>query len=66
MPVVTIQMWTGRSVDQKRRLVQAVTEAMVAHAGASAEHLHVIIQEVPRENWGLAGVLGPDRKDVAP
>ena len=66
MPVVTIQMWTGRTVDQKRRLVQAITEAMVTHAGASPDHLHVVIQEVPRENWGLGGVLGPDRKDVKP
>jgi 4-oxalocrotonate tautomerase len=66
MPVVTIQMWTGRTKEQKRRLVQAVTEAMVAHAGASPEHLHVIIQEVPPEDWGLAGVIGPDRKDLKP
>ena len=26
-------------------------------------NLHVIIQEVPKENWALAGVMGDERKD---
>ena len=64
MPVVTIELWEGRTVEQKRRLVRAVTDAMVEHAGARPDALHVIIHEVPKENWGLAGVLGPDRTDV--
>jgi 4-oxalocrotonate tautomerase len=64
LPVVTIELWEGRTVDQKRKLVRAVTDAMVEHAGARPDALHVIIHEVPKENWGLAGVLGPDRKDV--
>ncbi|MDQ7828063.1 MAG: 2-hydroxymuconate tautomerase [Armatimonadota bacterium] len=62
MPVVTVEMWEGRTLEQKRRLVAAITEAMVRHAGASADHLHVIIHEVPRHNWARAGVLGSDRE----
>ena len=64
MPVVTVQMWPGRTVDQKRKLVKAITDAMVEHADARPDNLHVIIQDVGLENWGLAGVLGVDRKDV--
>lgn len=64
MPVVTIQLWEGRTLDQKRALVRAVTKAMVEHAGARPDGLHVIIQEVARENWGRAGVLGVDRSDA--
>lgn len=63
MPVVTIQMWTGRTPSQKRALVRAITEAMVQHAGAKPDNLHVIIQEVPKENWALAGVMGDERRD---
>jgi 4-oxalocrotonate tautomerase len=63
MPVVTVQMWPGRSPTQKRALVRAITDAMVQHAGAKPDNLHVIIQEVPREDWALAGVMGDERKD---
>lgn len=65
MPVVTVEMWPGRSREQKRKLVKAITDAMVEHADAKPDNLHVIIHDVERENWGLAGVLGSDRKDVA-
>ena len=64
MPVVTVQLWEGRTVEQKRALVAAITEAMVEHAGAKRDGLHVILQEIPRENWGRAGVLGVDREDA--
>jgi 4-oxalocrotonate tautomerase len=63
MPVVTIQMWTGRTSAQKKKLVRAITDAMVQHADAKPTNLHVIIQEVPKENWALAGVMGDERKD---
>jgi 4-oxalocrotonate tautomerase len=63
MPVVTVQMWPGRTRTQKRALVRAITDAMVQHAGAKPDNLHVILQEVPREDWALAGVMGDERKD---
>ena len=43
---------------------RAITDAMVQHAGAKAANLHVILQEVPKEDWALAGVLGDERKDA--
>ncbi len=64
MPVVTIQLWEGRTLEQKRALVRAITAAMVEHADVKPDGLHVILQEVPRENWGRAGVLGVDQKDA--
>ena len=64
MPVVTVQLWEGRTVEQKRALTRAITDAMVEHAGARPDGLHVIIQEYARENWARAGVLGIDRSDA--
>jgi 4-oxalocrotonate tautomerase len=61
--VVIVEMWEGRSVEQKRKLVQALTQAMVEHAGASPTHLHVIIHETPRESWGRDGKLGSEGSD---
>jgi 4-oxalocrotonate tautomerase len=64
MPVVTVELWEGRTLDQKRALCRAITEAMIEHAGAKPDALHVILHEVPRENWARAGVLGTDRTDA--
>jgi 4-oxalocrotonate tautomerase len=60
MPVVTVQMWSGRSVDQKRKLVAAITDAMIKHADCKPDHLHIVIQDVPKDSWGRAGKLGID------
>jgi 4-oxalocrotonate tautomerase len=61
MPVVIVEMWEGRTVDQKRRLVRAITDAMVEHAGAKPDSLHVIIHDVPKDCWGKAGQLSSDK-----
>jgi len=60
MPFVIVEMWEGRSVEQKRNLVKAITKAMVEEAGAKPDHLHVVIHETPKASWGRAGVLGID------
>lgn len=65
MPVVTVQLWTGRTVNQKRRLVAAITDAMVEHADCGPDHLHVVIQDVPKDSWGRAGRLGIDNEPEA-
>lgn len=62
MPVVTVEMWAGRTVEQKRRLVRAITDAMIEHADCKPDHLHVIIHDVPKDSWARAGVLGCDEK----
>jgi 4-oxalocrotonate tautomerase family enzyme len=58
-------MWEGRTVDQKRKLVRAITDAMVAHAGARPDHLHVVVHDTPKESWGRAGVLSIDETPAA-
>ena len=64
MPVVHVHMWVGRTLDQKRRLCKAITDAMVEHGGSKPDALHVIIHEIEKENWARAGVIGVDRKDI--
>ena len=43
MPFVIVEMWEGRTVDQKRNLVKAITDAMVEHADCKPDHLHVLM-----------------------
>jgi len=64
MPVVMVHMWEGRTVEQKKALTRAITDAMVKYAGARPDVLHVVIQEYHKENWALDGVLGSEREGV--
>lgn len=62
MPVVTIAMFDGRSIEQKRELVKGVTEVVARVTGNSADAVHVIIDEIKRENWSIGGMLSADRQ----
>jgi len=66
MPFVTVEMWKGRTVEQKRRLVRGITNAMIEHAGCKPDHLHVVIHDTENDSWGRAGVLGIDEEAAEP
>ncbi|RJS66055.1 2-hydroxymuconate tautomerase [Priestia filamentosa] len=55
MPYVTVKMLEGRTDEQKRALVEKVTEAVVETTGASKEKVVVIIEEMSKNNYGVAG-----------
>jgi 4-oxalocrotonate tautomerase len=61
MPVVTIRLLEGRSLEQKRELTKVVSEAVSRIAKTPLEGVHVIFENVPRTDWGLGGVLWSDR-----
>ena len=60
MPVVMVYMLPGRSDEQKRQLVKAMTDAMVNIAKAPAQNTAVLIHEVPENDWSLGGTLVTD------
>jgi 4-oxalocrotonate tautomerase len=62
MPYVTIVLREGRSVDQKRELVKAVTDALVRTVNAKPEAVHVVVHDEPAHNLGNGGQLLADRK----
>lgn len=54
MPVVIVEMWEGRSVELKEKLIKGITKAF-EEIGTKPESLSIIMHEVPKTNWGLAG-----------
>src|SRR3954454_4372763 len=60
MPLITVQMYEGRTVEQKRELVAALTEAVVRIAKTTPEATQIIIQDVPRHNWAFPAKLASD------
>lgn len=60
MPVVRIAFYEGRSAAQKREIAEAVTEALVRVAGSNRAGVHVIFENIVKENWVIGGA--PDAK----
>jgi 4-oxalocrotonate tautomerase len=61
MPVVTIRLLEGRTLDQKRELTAVISEAVSRIVKTPLEGVHVIFEDVPRSDWGRGGVLFADR-----
>ncbi|SPF56737.1 2-hydroxymuconate tautomerase [Candidatus Desulfosporosinus infrequens] len=60
MPIVQIELLEGRTVAQKRSLVEKVTQAIVESIGAPAEKVTIIIRDMAKENYAKAGKLASD------
>lgn len=61
MPFVQVELLEGRTVEQKRLLVEKVTQAIVESIGAPAEKVTIIIRDMPKENYASAGKLACDK-----
>ncbi|WP_257985665.1 MULTISPECIES: 2-hydroxymuconate tautomerase [Bacillus] len=55
MPYVTVKMLEGRNEEQKRALVEKVTEAVSETTGAAPEKIVVFIEEMSKNHYGVAG-----------
>ncbi|MEO1396759.1 MAG: 4-oxalocrotonate tautomerase family protein [Cyanobacteria bacterium J06634_5] len=62
MPYINLQITKGASRAQKSQLVQEMTDSLVRVLGKSPEHIHIVIQEIEKENWGFSGLLTDDWK----
>ena len=55
MPVVTIETWKGKSVEQKAELMEGIKKAF-EDIGVDPEGLTIIIHDIPRYNWAKGGI----------
>lgn len=55
MPLITISMYPGRTREQKDEFARAVTDSAVEILKTKAEHVIVVFEENPKENWFQAG-----------
>ncbi|NPV70399.1 MAG: 4-oxalocrotonate tautomerase family protein [Firmicutes bacterium] len=55
MPIVTVQMWQGRTREVKCELISGISEVVCRVLKVPRSAVCVILQEIPRENWGENG-----------
>jgi 4-oxalocrotonate tautomerase len=61
MPEVYVYAVEGRTLDQKRGLLQDITAAVVKNFGVPAESVVVQVVEAPKTNKAKGGVLFSER-----
>jgi 4-oxalocrotonate tautomerase len=63
MPIIHVEMFSGRTQAQKRELARAITEAICNIAQTTPEATIVIFQDVERDNWAQSGRLVSELTD---
>jgi 4-oxalocrotonate tautomerase len=63
MPIITVKMGRGRTVEEKRVLVAALTKVAVETLNAHPEWVTVLIEEYESDggNWAVGGELLCDK-----
>jgi 4-oxalocrotonate tautomerase len=56
MPIVSVQMYRGRTQREKDRLAEAITEDLVKILNVSKEEVIILFTEASHGNWYSAGV----------
>ncbi len=62
MPLVNVHMASGRSQEQKKALMNAITDAMEEHIGAPRDSVRVWISEFSNTDFMAAGELLVDKQ----
>ncbi len=63
MPYVNIKITNeGATAEQKAQLIQGVTKMLHDVLGKNPQTTVVVIEEVPTDNWGIAGETITDRR----
>lgn len=60
MPIVRVEMWPGRTRQQKAELAKAITDAVHDIAGAPPEATIVVFADVSKDDWAEAGKLASE------
>lgn len=66
MPTIRVELFAGRTLEQKRALAQALTEATVRTLGGSPDGVDVLFFDIQKQDWATGGQLWADRQPPVP
>ena len=64
MPNITVELLSGRTIDQRREFVEAVTDAAVAILKAKRASVRIVFDEIEKSDVANGGVLESERPAV--
>jgi 4-oxalocrotonate tautomerase len=62
MPTIRVELMEGRTPDQKKNLVKALTQAVVDTLGSAPESVDVLLFDIKRSDWATGGELWSEKK----
>lgn len=62
MPIVRVSMASGRTAEQKKAAALEMTDTLVRHCGAHAEHVYVLFEDVDADDWVVGGETITERR----
>jgi len=64
MPIIEMHLMEGRTVEQKRRVAVAMTEAIVRELGVPAGTVRILITEHGANDFSVGGVTMAQRREA--
>jgi 4-oxalocrotonate tautomerase len=56
MPIIQVQMMEGRPKEKIAEVIQNITNTVAETLDAPKENIRVLVTEIPKTHWGVAGV----------
>ncbi|MBX3606600.1 MAG: 4-oxalocrotonate tautomerase [Piscinibacter sp.] len=66
MPTIRVELFEGRTHEQKQALAREITAACVKVLGGSADGIDVLFYDIARQDWATGGVLWSDKGGQPP
>ncbi len=60
MPLIQISIMEGRPPEKITELISNVTDTVSETLGAPKQNVRVLVTEMPKTHWGIAGVPASD------
>ena len=62
MPTLRVELMEGRTPEQKKQLVKALTQAVVDTLGSKPESVDILLFDVKPSDWATGGELWSEKK----
>jgi len=57
MPYINVKLAGSLTYEQKSKIAEEITDTMARIANKPKEYTYIVFDEVPGENWAVAGEL---------
>ena len=61
MPFITVEMLEGKTKEQKRQLIERMTDVACETLGVDASKVFIFIEDLEKDNYGKNGKMFSDQ-----